>query len=287
MMTQGAGAMPYSLIFLDLDGTLVDTNDVVSPHTLAALNAAQQCGCTLVICTGRNRFMVEPIASQWSGHGYGIFSNGAVIAEWETGRVLEKIALSPQTVREASRIAHTFGAAPLCFGVHVEQDGGKSVYTDRLYPVVAAYVSRNLSRLVFQEDLVVGDDLQPVGMAVYGLQGETSSVANAWQEAFGREVSVYHSPDRKYGCWCAFMNRRAANKAHAAKAVASRLGLPRERTLAVGDHLNDLELLEWAGMGVCMGDGHKNVLLRADFVTGTLAEDGAAQAIERFVLGQE
>ena len=65
------------------------------------------------------------------------------------------------------------------------------------------------------------------------------------------------------------------------------LGVPREQTLAVGDHLNDLELLEWAGLGVCMGDGYAEVVARADYVTGALAEDGAAQAIERFVLGND
>lgn len=200
MTTQGAGATPYRLIFLDLGGTLVDTDDVVSPRTLAALNAAQRLGCTIVICTGRNRFMVEHVAAQWSGHGYGIFSNGAVIAEWETGRVLEKIALSPQTVREASRLAHAFGAAPLCFGVHVEQDGGRSVYTDRLHPVVPAYAIRNAQRLVFRDDLAADSGIQPVGMAVYGVEDETQALAQAWQESLGALVSVYHSPDSKYGC---------------------------------------------------------------------------------------
>ncbi len=285
MTTQGAGATPYRLIFLDLDGTLVDRYDIVSPRTLAALNAAQQRGCTIVICTGRNRFMVEHVAAQWSGHGYGVFSNGAVIAEWETGRVLQKIALPVSTVREAARHAHACGLAPLCFGVHVENDGGQSVYTDRVHPVVPAYAIRNAQRLVFCGDLAADGEIQPVGMAVYGLEDETQALAQAWQNSLATSVSVYHSPDSKYGCWCAFMNARAANKAHAARTVADMLGVPRELTMAVGDHLNDLEVLQWVGLGVCMGDGHAEVVARADYVTGALAEDGAAQAIERFVLG--
>ena len=274
---------PYRLIFLDLDGTLVDKDDVVLPRTLAALDAAQWGGCDIVICTGRNRFMVEHIAAQWSGRGYGVFSNGAVIAEWETRRVLEKIALSAATVQEAAHLAHTVGMAPLCFGVHVEGDGGRSVYTDRLHPVTPVYAVRNAQRLVFHDDLAADGEIEPVGMAVYGLEDETQALAQAWQDSLG--TSVYHSLDSKYGCWCAFMNARAANKAHAARTVADMLGVPRERTMAVGDHLNDLELLGWAGLGVCMGDGHAEVVARADHVTGTLAEDGAAQAIERFVLG--
>jgi len=278
---------PYHLIFLDLDGTLVGRDDIVSPRTLAALTAAQQRGCTIVICTGRNRFMVEHVAAQWSGHGYGVFSNGAVIAEWETRRVLQKIALAASTVREAAHLAHAFGFAPLCFGVHVEDDGGQSVYTDRVHPVAPAYASRNAQRLVLRDNLAieVGSELRPVGMTVYGLERETKALMVAWRDAFGSEVSVYHTPDGKYGCWCAFMNARAANKAHAAKAVADMLGVPQEQTLGIGDELNDLEMLQWVGFGVCMGDGHAEVRGRADHVTGTRAEDGAAQAIEEFVLG--
>ncbi|MGI4789000.1 MAG: Cof-type HAD-IIB family hydrolase [Janthinobacterium lividum] len=276
----------YRLIFLDLDGTLVDHGDAVSPRTLAALNAAQQLGCVIVICTGRNRYMVEHIAAQWSGHGYGIFSNGAVIAEWETGHVLQKIALSSSTVREAARLADTIGASLLCFGVRVEDDGGRSVYTDRRHPVFPAYAERHAHRLVYCDDLRTETDVPTVSVGVFGSESDTGALALAWQESLGSEISVYHAVDKRYNCWCTYMNARSANKAHAAQLVAEMLGIARERTLAVGDHLNDLELLAWAGMGICMGDGHRDVRAQADHVTGTQAEDGVAQAIERFVLGK-
>ena len=106
---------PYPLIFLDLDGTLVDRNDVVSQRTLDALNAAQQLGCVVVICTGRNPYMVKHIAAQWDGHGYGIFSNGAVVSEWETGHVLQKITLSSST-RTPCRYARSLAALLWCAG---------------------------------------------------------------------------------------------------------------------------------------------------------------------------
>jgi len=62
------------------------------------------------------------------------------------------------------------------------------------------------------------------------------------------------------------------------------LEIQRAETLAIGDQLNDLELLEWAGLGVAMGDGCPETHARADAVTGSLADEGAAQAIERYVL---
>src|SRR5258708_196256 len=104
--------LPYRLLFLDLDGTLVGKTDVIAPRTLVALHKAQQAGCTLVLCTARNRCMIEEIASQIGGHGYAILANGAVLYDWATDRTLHKITLSAETVREAVGLAHRFQVAP-------------------------------------------------------------------------------------------------------------------------------------------------------------------------------
>lgn len=275
---------PYRLLFLDLDGTLVGREDIVSLRTIAALNQAQAAGCTIVICTARNRYMVERIAAQWHGHGYAILSNGAIIAEWESGRVLQKIALPSHVTQKAIRIAHSFGVSALYFGVHVEEDGGKQIYTDGRFAQPDAYLARNAHRLVILDDLETRDTIAPVGMGVYAPRDLVEALTVAWQEAFGSEVSVYASPDAKYDCWCAYLNNRQADKALAAARVSEMLGVPRAQTFAIGDHLNDLDLLRWAGLGVCMGDGHAEAQACADHVTASLAEDGAAQAIERFIL---
>jgi hypothetical protein len=62
------------------------------------------------------------------------------------------------------------------------------------------------------------------------------------------------------------------------------LNVSRDETVAIGDHVNDLELLMWSGFGIAMGDGHALAKAKADYVTGTFDEDGAADAIEKFVL---
>jgi hydroxymethylpyrimidine pyrophosphatase-like HAD family hydrolase len=66
--------------------------------------------------------------------------------------------------------------------------------------------------------------------------------------------------------------------------LADHLGIAQEQTLAIGDGSNDLALLRWAGIGVAMGQAHPEVHAHADYVTRTLAEDGVAAALERFVL---
>jgi Cof subfamily protein (haloacid dehalogenase superfamily) len=74
------------------------------------------------------------------------------------------------------------------------------------------------------------------------------------------------------------------SKGAAAARLANRLGLAREEVMAVGDSGNDLALVEWAGMGVAMGNASPAVQAAADVIAPSQAEDGAAWAIERCAL---
>ncbi|MBQ6590600.1 MAG: HAD-IIB family hydrolase [Lachnospiraceae bacterium] len=68
------------------------------------------------------------------------------------------------------------------------------------------------------------------------------------------------------------------------QAVEQYYGLSRADTIAFGDGANDLQMLEYAGIGVCMGDGAESAKARADLVTDALAEDGLLHAMERLGL---
>jgi len=293
MPTSSSDQPHYSLLFLDVDGTLVGHDDLPSPRTVAALRAAHAAGCVIVICTGRHRHSVEPIVAHWAmandgGAGtYGAYCNGAVLVDLATGRTLNKLGLADAIVQKAIGLAHDQGLAPLLYGVHVEEDAGWAVYTDRRRPVSSDWAAMHGHRLHYQDESDGATPLSPVDMGVYGSEQAVRSVAEAWRREIGPAVIVYDAPEPKVGpsCWGAFLNNRAADKAHAAAQVAEMLGIPRERTMAIGDHLNDRKLLRWAGLGVCMGDGHAEAQACAAHITDSLADDGAAQAIERFVMG--
>lgn len=274
-------SLPYRLLFLDLDGTLVGKTDVIAPRTLAALHQAQRAGCILVLCTARNRYMVAEIAAQIGGHGYAILANGAVLYDWATDRTLRKLTLSAQAVQEAVALAHHFQTTPLCFGVETED--GKLVYTDRRFPLWPDYLARNRERLVYCDDLSAQLPTLPISMGMYGERATLEPLAKALREQLASEAAVFDQVSLRYECWTNFFQSAQANKAQAAQTVAEMLGIPHEQTLAIGDHLNDIELLQWAGLGICMGDGHEQARASAAHVTGTLEEDGVAQALERFV----
>ena len=277
--------MKYRLLFLDLDGTLVGSKDVLSERTVRALNRAREAGCELVICTGRNRYTVEAIARQWPGHAYAILSNGAVVAEWESGRILHRFPVPSELVRQAVRMARPYRVATLCFGVYDREDGGRRVVADAAFPLFETYASVNATRIEPRPNLLE-EGCDPTSIGSFGPRDVLIPLADVWQKAFGDQAHVFNAADLRYGDWSLFATASTVSKARGATIVAELLNVPREETLAIGDHLNDLDLLAWAGLGVCMGDGHPTVIAAADYVTGAFDEDGAATAIERLVLGE-
>ena len=77
------------------------------------------------------------------------------------------------------------------------------------------------------------------------------------------------------------------SKASGLAKIAHDLGIDRNEVIAVGDSLNDLEMIQWAGLGVAMGNAEAAVKEAADEITATNEEDGVAKAIQRYLFGLE
>jgi hydroxymethylpyrimidine pyrophosphatase-like HAD family hydrolase len=273
----------FRILLVDIDGTLVGGSDQIAPRSLAALRRARDEGCALALSTGRDRHSAAVVSDQIGGAGYGIVLNGALVFEWESGDVLRRACLDCDVAAEAIQIAREEGLAPIWFGT---EESDNNSYADRLAPLVPLYVERNAARLVFVPDLARELPGPPASLAVYGPPAETMRLAERWRQAFGATACLFAGPIAAYGSWYAQLTAREATKAAASNLLAERLGVPREQTIAIGDHMNDTAMLRWAGLGICMGDGHKEARAAADYVTGTLEEEGVAMALERFVLAK-
>ena len=276
---------PYRLLFLDIDGTLVGAHDIVSPQLLEALRAAQERGVTIVISTGRNPYMADRVSDQIGSSGFGIYSNGAVIRDNVSKTVLRKVAIPREAVVTAIDLAVRSKIAPLCFGAHVEIDGGEAVYTVDQFPILPAFEQPNHHRLRYLRDGTY-EAIEPTFIEAFGNQDEVEALAQNWQEQIGSSVIVHKAHLVRYQCWSAHMYSATISKATAAQFVSQQLNIPSSCAIAIGDHLNDVELFEWAGLGICMGDGHEDARAAAGHVTGSLADHGVAQAIERFILNR-
>jgi len=283
MTSQAACESPATIriVFADIDGTLMGESGRLSARTVGALRGLAAVNCELVLCTGRSRRAGQRFADELQCGGFGIVLNGAVTVDWESGRILRRALLPRDIVGPAAEIATQHGMSCVWLG-----DGEQS---DRHYvqpgpPLPALYEARNRSYIEVVDSLSAIAEA-PASLVAYSSEAEASELATAWQSALGGGVHVVAGPTAAYQAWYAQITSMDANKALAAEFIRNELHIPRESTMAIGDHRNDVELLTWSGFGVCVSDGHASALAAADYITLPASEDGAAIAIERFVLG--
>lgn len=268
--------MRIRLLAIDLDGTLVNDRLEMDPRDVAAIKAATAAGVTVVLATGRMFKSSLRYAEPLGLTGPIINYQGAVVREIASGDVWYRCEL---TVPMQQRVLAL--AEPRDWHVNAYVD--ERVYTARARPEADLYarvamvpyevvgpLSKWLSRDSTKMVLV---DLDPADVPA------RITELSAWMGEMGR---VTRSLD-----WFVEVVNPEVSKARALGMVADRLGVAQAEVGAIGDNLNDEDMVRWAGFGVAMGNAPEALKGAAKHVTGRIGEGGVAQVIERFVLGKE
>ncbi len=273
---------PIRALFLDIDGTIADRREVISPRVLNAISAARRQGCEVVLSTGRTRYTAMPIVRQIDPlPDYLIAANGAIAMHLPTRDPIVRRLMPLPLAAQMIRMLLAAGADPYVFEDAVE-DGVEAArvlyYPDRTPGHWATYPR-------YRPHAGLPDDLPfaPVSISTFGEASFLRPLIEQMRQALPNEVCVIESGSNDGG-WNAEFYVAGVSKRTALEVVASHLGVSREEVMAVGDHRNDIEMIQWAGWGVAMGNALPEVIEVADTVTGTYAEDGVAQAIEQYVL---
>jgi Cof subfamily protein (haloacid dehalogenase superfamily) len=271
-----AGVQPPQLVASDVDGTLLDGTDRVSPRTRTAIEAVRARGVPFVLVTGRPPRWIAPVVDQLGFAPLAVCANGAVLYDPATDEVVSAQLLPVELLREAAEVAERL--LPGC-GLAAERVG-RSAHDDATPQFVAApgYVHAWLN----PDDVEVEDHLvlaEPaVKLLVRHPEMTSGSMAAALRAELDGLVDLTWSTDNGL----VELAAPGVTKASGLASVARTLGVASAHVVAFGDMPNDVPMLRWAGHGVAMGNAHPDALAVADEVARPNTEDGVAQVLERW-----
>ncbi|MBQ9950857.1 MAG: HAD family phosphatase [Clostridia bacterium] len=269
----------YRLAALDMDGTLLNSDHIVSPYSREVLARADTAGKIIALATGRCLSELTHVISDIPSIRYIICENGANIHDTRLGRSIRRISIAPDDVE--------FLISELEKRTVVAQ----MFIEDQSYIRAPIDIDLNPYRLeyfrpVFEEGSVfrpeVFDfwrkDRPPVDkIDLYFVSEEDRAEFRA--VAAQRNIEIAGSIG--IGLELSPPN---ANKADGLTSLCRILGIPAEETIAIGDADNDMGILRAAGLSVAMGNALPEVKAIADVITDDCDHDGAAKALEKYLM---
>ena len=282
---------PIRLVAIDMDGTLLPTfAQTVSPRTAKALRAAQQAGIIVAIATGRRTNSTLPLLD-----GLGLradtpllTSNGAVTRTLG-GEPIDRCQLPAQVARGLCGLLREFGAVVFTFdrpgrGELVLED------LDQANGRISLWVesNRNAIEVVKPLENALPDGEDPIqGMVTGGLSkmklAEIALKASEWSGSCECVRTEYPARDLSI----LDLLPPGVSKGWALERLANRLGVDRKATMAIGDNWNDVDMLEWAGQGIIMGNAAVELRTMAKMRGWKQAppndQEGVAQVLEAAV----
>jgi Cof subfamily protein (haloacid dehalogenase superfamily) len=253
---------------IDLDGTLLRSDGTISGRTRAAIAAARAAGITVVIVTARGPASVTDVAHDAGIGGRAICSNGGLIVDLVTGKIVKQ------------RLLQTDVALGLVHGLRKRVPGIVFAVEHEAFAHEPGFSAWGWEP---PEGTRVGDAVELLAdpatkLILRHVDHEVEAIAAVARELAGDAATVVAS-----GSEAVEVTAAGVNKAAALAEIAEELGIEAGQVVAFGDYPNDATMLAWAGLGVAVANAHAEVLAVADEVTASNDDDGVALVLERLV----
>ncbi|MCB2311031.1 Cof-type HAD-IIB family hydrolase [Clostridium tagluense] len=273
--------MDYKLICIDMDGTLLNDEKIISAKNLRAIKLASEKGVRIAVCTGRIFTSAEFFSELLGVKSPVIASNGAYIREKDRNEVVYKSTLGVEKCKKLLSVFRQYGLYPHYYTSNI-------VFTEKLIHSSCFYkeVNKTLPKDK-QVEIVLVEDWDEIfekyeseifkGIAV---DEDLEKLQNAKNQLKGMEdFEVVSSRFDNLEV----MNR-GVSKGNAVKILGDYYGINSKQIICIGDSENDLSMIKFAGLGVAMENGNDAVKKAAQYITDSNNCDGVAKVIEKFVL---
>lgn len=267
----------YRLIVSDLDGTLLKDDHTLSDYTKAVIHKVSELGVDFMLATGRIFGGARQYAKELNLNTPILACNGALIKEAE-GKLLYGKPLQEETLDEIFRLLTDRNHYFHCYGE-------ESFYTKKFEDNLAAFYAFNIE--LPEEERFPMVEIDPAKL----IGKDTIYKVLARCEGADARKDLYESLSEISGTsvtvsWHNTFDICAdqVSKASAIDRYAKAKGIKPSEIICFGDNYNDIDMLQYAGLGVAVDNGVKELKETADHVTDNNNEDGVAKAIEKFVL---
>ncbi len=272
------------LIAIDIDGILLNPDGQITRYTRHAIQAAQDAGMIVTLATARRYFSTLEIAEALGIDLPLIVYDGALIVNHPARAILRSQTLAPEVAAQVVEIFQRQGVQPVvqpCECVLEEVLTGPAEYD---HPELATYIAlaeNRLRRLPYAQ--LCAWQADPLRVVAFASQ---EAIERLIPEIAPLACSWHAISQGSYNCAELAIMHPGCSKASGVAALAARYQIPLSQVMAIGDNINDLEMLQRAGLGVAMGQAPEEVKAAAKVVTASNEEDGVALAIERFALAR-
>lgn len=289
----------YKLVTVDLDGTLLNSYGEVTENTKEKIKKTQEKGVEIMIASGRPIDSIKTIAEEINSKKYFIAGNGAIIYDIQKEKIIYEKYIPRQKIIEIAKICEENN---ISYNIYTE----KNIITQDLKYNVLYYYKENLKKdankitSIIKVDsileyvknepnikclkITVCDENQTIFKSIVRRLRAIENIDVMNVSHMSRKVFKQGTEDIEIGYFYTEISSTQVNKWQAIKYLLPILQIKPEEVIGIGDNINDKEMIENAGLGVCMGQSTPVIKEISDEITDSNTEEGVANVLEKIFL---
>jgi Cof subfamily protein (haloacid dehalogenase superfamily) len=256
-----------------LDGTLLDTKGHLPPRGSRLIKKAFDAGIHIIIATTQNPGDVQRICAALAIDDPIICANGAYIYESPTGSLWRELRIPIVVARKICQVADENGW-------ELSTSIGQTTYFKQRPGQALGPLAENIEVVAKNRDAIRGKPHRILAWQPEAIETLKTLCLKEFKAECRTEI--YYKPSGELHSLGIFA--RGADKGSALQAVLTKLNIPVERVMAIGDNTNDLPMFEFAAYRVAMGNGTADIKRAANIFAPTNEEEGVAWVFEKYVL---
>ncbi len=276
--------MHYRLLALDVDGTLLDPAGELRSAAQEAVMAVQQRGLRVVLCTCRRFRTARPLAQALQLDGPLVVHNGALVKDLASGQTLQQSYIAAEMYHPALALLRRLSTPMMYVDAFHENVDILTESMERAHPFQREYLADQLAHCRIVDDIASPLAHGVLMLSIMADGTNLQALLPVVEQTMGTRGRVHLLVNKNYQGYILEILQAGVSKWQALQQLAAQQGITPDEIIAVGDDDNDLDMIRYAGLGIAMGNAVDTVKAAADAITGSNAEDGLAQALERFVL---